>query len=124
MKRWPSPWRAILPGWRICATGWRKTVPPCPCSTRRASPETLKSSTRASWRTALANELIHKVRAQARFFIMGAAQIDLGEDILIAQHAAIGIDIDHHAIDLEQGDHLLHILIHHQSVGLARRLID
>jgi hypothetical protein len=68
--------------------------------------------------------LIHIARAQTHFFIMGTAQRDLGEDVLIAQHATIGIDIDHYAIHLEQGDHLLHIFIHHQGVGLARRLID
>src|ERR1043165_3989729 len=105
MKRRPSPWRAIRKSYRLCATGWPPTVSPQLCSTRRALPAPWKQPI-AAGSTASTDELIHKAGAQPHFFIMGAAEVDLGEDILIAQDAAIGIDIDHHAIDLEKRDHL------------------
>src|SRR5579859_3442851 len=104
MNRRPSNWLAIPRGCQVCANGWPPTGAPCPCSTRRVSP--------ARWRRPMAvgstnavsaDELVHITRAQSHLFIMGAAEIDLGEDILIAQNGAIRIDIDHHAIDLEKG---------------------
>ena len=55
---------------------------------------------------------------------MRAAQVDLGEDVLIAKNGAVRIDIDHRAVDLEQRDHLGDMRLDDESVGLARRLVD
>src|SRR6185503_6354558 len=124
MKHWPSPWRAIPAGCEVCASACAAIAPQRPCSTPSALPALSNSFTPASWRTASADELIDKTGAQPHFFVMGAAKIDLGEDVLIAPYAGIGIDINHPAVDLEQRAHLLHILVDHQGMSLARRLID
>eukprot|EP01035_Chromulina_nebulosa_P066816 gene66817-91497_t len=55
---------------------------------------------------------------------MRAAFVEPREDVVIAQAFAVGIDIDHRAVDLEHGDHLLGVGIDHQRMRLARRLVD
>jgi hypothetical protein len=53
-----------------------------------------------------------------------AAHLELGEDVLVALELAPGIAVEHHAGDVEVGDHLFHVLGDVEGVGLAGRLED
>ncbi|GAB2286248.1 hypothetical protein Dimus_020668 [Dionaea muscipula] len=53
---------------------------------------------------------------------MGAAHVDLGEDVFIADILAPGVDVIHAAIHLEIGDHLCDTFIDDERMRLARRL--
>src|SRR3712207_9523337 len=38
--------------------------------------------------------------------VVGPALVDAGEDVVVARRLAVRVDVDHGAVDLEQGDHL------------------
>jgi hypothetical protein len=55
---------------------------------------------------------------------MPPAKIDFGKHVLIALDLTIWIDINHRAIHLKQRNHFRNVVLHHQRVRLARRLIN
>jgi hypothetical protein len=43
---------------------------------------------------------------RAHVAVVGAAHRDLGVDVLVTDLSAVGIDVDHCALDVEERDHL------------------
>jgi hypothetical protein len=58
------------------------------------------------------NELIHKIRAQAYFFIMFSGHLDLAENILYLFWLSVRINVHVSASDVEQRCHLITALRH------------
>ena len=73
---------------------------------------------------ASANELLHKALAEPSGGKVPAAKVDLGKHIFVAEHFAVGVDVDHRPIHLKQRDHFRDIGLDHQRVSFARSLIN
>src|SRR5205814_1032816 len=71
-----------------------------------------------------ADELIGIIRPQTAGGVMRAANVDLGEDILVAKRLAPGIDVVHHAVDLKIRNHFNDIVGNDQSMRLTRGFKD
>ena len=59
-------------------------------------------SKRSQFRRRSANEPVDIISAEATLLVVVAAHRDLGEDIFVAQGVAVGIDVEHDAVHLEQ----------------------
>src|SRR5215203_4467299 len=70
------------------------------------------------------DELVDIVHPESVRRIVRPAFVDTREDVVVAGRLAVGVDIDHGAVDLEQRDHLLDMRVDDEGVGLARRLVD
>src|SRR3954469_24706570 len=75
-----------------------------------------------AWGAMSAHELHYVVLAKPDVLVVLAAHVELREDILEADILTPRIDVVHGAVHLKIGDHLLHVLVDHQRMGLTRRL--
>jgi hypothetical protein len=62
------------------------------------------------------NETFYKVRAKAHFFKMGAAYVNLGQNVFIPQMFAMRVGIVHYAVYLEVGNHFINIVQYNEGV--------
>src|SRR5580658_3483307 len=76
------------------------------------------------FRSPLTKKLIDEPLAQPNRRIVPSAQINLGEHIFVTQNSAVGVNIDHRAIDLKERNHLRNVRFHHQRMRLTGSLVD
>src|SRR5687767_7579741 len=59
----------------------------------------------------LSDELIHKILAEPHRGVVPAAELDFGVDVVVAAGIAGSVVVDQSAADVEQRDHLVHVII-------------
>src|SRR5690554_1606407 len=110
---------------RVCATECCRVPAHLPPSSRLdGRPACSATRLNRSPYEASADELVDEVDAQPVLLVVGTALVDPREHVVIADRVAVRVDIDHCSVHLEQRDHLLDMLVDHQSVRLAGRLVD
>src|SRR3954447_703108 len=83
-----------------------------------------RSRRRTEGSDALPDQLVDIALAQPDLRVVLAAEVDLGEHVLVPQHRAVRIDVDHRAVHLKQRDHLRHVCLDDKGVRLAGSLVD
>src|SRR4051812_30334801 len=103
-------------GWERCSTAAAAEKPPWRATPTKLVIHSSRKPCGARSMSALgsADELVHEVGAKPDLLVVGAAQLDLGPDVLVPDLVPVLVEVDHRAGDVEERHHVLAVRRHRE----------